>query len=550
MFVLALGGSSKPKRLRQAYIKTGLARRAEPSTVHAGGPTIAIYHASLKTFARARGQSATGAAAYRMGIAIHDARTGRTHDYRRKSGVEKFKTYVPDDAPAWAREAGLLWNAAEAAEKRSNSIVARELEVALPAELTPSQRGELAEELACFLVDRYRVAVTASIHSPGKQGDQRNHHVHLLFATRALGPDGFGAKTRVLDERVSGPQEVRWMREKVAALTNGHLRRAGVAERVDHRTLKTQAVEAAERGDVRGVLLASREPTVHCGPAATAMARRGVRSDRATRHSTNIREITSHQTIMAKRYGQFIATTTRPRESRSGAVPLPQRLRRKAPVLQHVPSSPHVMRQRDASASLYAQDIERAMQTWEIRAREILRHSDWLAHQAERLLQIFRERPEERRYTDDVWDARCAFMAAYDERKAIKNARREARWKVGVAENDLRTIDESKPSAWRLPSRREWAAKRRAERSVVAAARADLQTQEERTYPNVERAHHRLQQAYEALVRRRDELCTDEGESSDHGDALIPPTSPLPAPLPSQEGEQARASQRRRTRKP
>lgn len=221
---------------------------------------MAIYHLSVKTISRSAGRSATAAAAYRAGVEITDERTGEIHDYRRKGGVESAALILPDNAPEWARDRARLWNAAEQAEKRANSTVAREFEIALPAELSPAEREKLAHDFARELVKRHGVAADVAIHAPGKDGDDRNHHAHILLTTRRLGPDGLGEKTRELDDRKTGPQIVAQWRERFAALTNERLRENGIEARVDHRTLEAQGIE--------------REPTRHLGPAATGYERR------------------------------------------------------------------------------------------------------------------------------------------------------------------------------------------------------------------------------------------------------------------------------------
>src|SRR3546814_11463065 len=102
---------------------------------------------------------------------------------------------LPTDAPEWAADRERLWNAAELAETRKNATVAREYEIALPAELSADERRELALGLAREISERHGVAVDVSIHAPGREGDQRNHHAHLLTTTRRLGPEGLGEKT-------------------------------------------------------------------------------------------------------------------------------------------------------------------------------------------------------------------------------------------------------------------------------------------------------------------------------------------------------------------
>ena len=219
---------------------------------------MAIYHLSVKTISRSAGRSATAAAAYRSGVEITDLRTGEIHDYTRKGGVESADLVLPVGAPEWASNRAELWNAAEQAETRKNSTVAREFEIALPSELSPDERKRLAIDFAREIVARHGCAADVAIHAPGKEGDNRNHHAHILCSTRRLMPEGFGEKTRELDERKTG--QVEHWRERFAGMQNERLRDAGVEARVDHRTLKAQGID--------------REPTRHLGPAATGYERR------------------------------------------------------------------------------------------------------------------------------------------------------------------------------------------------------------------------------------------------------------------------------------
>lgn len=215
---------------------------------------------------RSAGRSAVAAAAYRFGMALHDERHVVTHDYTRRRGVECAFIVTPADAPEWAHDPQRLWNEAERAEKRINSRVAREAELALPAFLTAKERYSIVEEFSKELAERYGVAVAAAIHAPGRKGDQRNYHAHVMFTTRELDPEGFGRKTRILDDKKTGPQEVKKMRELAADIINRHLADANSDICVDHRSFKDRGIE--------------REPTRHLGPAAMEMERRGENSDR------------------------------------------------------------------------------------------------------------------------------------------------------------------------------------------------------------------------------------------------------------------------------
>jgi ATP-dependent exoDNAse (exonuclease V) alpha subunit len=219
---------------------------------------MAIYHLSVKTISRSAGRSVTAAAAYRASEKIVDFRTGEIHDYTHKQGVLSADIILPRGAPEWAKEREALWNAAEQSETRKNSTVGREFEIALPAELDASQRRQLALAVAREIVARHHCVADVAIHEPGKGGDNRNHHAHVLCSTRRLGPNGFHEKTRELDEVKQG-EVVRW-RARFAILQNQHLREAGHPERVDHRSLEDQGID--------------RIPTVHLGPSATNYERR------------------------------------------------------------------------------------------------------------------------------------------------------------------------------------------------------------------------------------------------------------------------------------
>ena len=235
---------------------------------------------------RSQGRSATAAIAYRVAERIEDRRTGLTFDYAARGGVDYTEILAPDHAPDWVRDRSELWNRVEEAETRKNSQVAREVRVALPAELTHAQRLELVREFVrSQFVDRGMVADIA-LHAPGRIGDERNHHAHILLTTREVDADGFTTKNRDWNavEVLEGWREA-WARDSNAALE-----RAGIEDRVDHRTLVAQRDEALElaaaardRGDdgaelvqtVRAIEL-DRPPLPQLSLGAWQMKERGI----------------------------------------------------------------------------------------------------------------------------------------------------------------------------------------------------------------------------------------------------------------------------------
>lgn len=237
---------------------------------------MASYSCEVSSISRGAGRSAPGAAAYRHGARLTDERTGETFDYTRRSGVEAQGLDGFGDLAA-------LWRAAEAAEKRVNACVAREIRFSLPHEIDAEERVRMCREVAAALRERYGVASSWAAHLPGDEGDQRNNHCHLLMTTRAVDADGvFGAKTRQLDVPATRGAEVQAIREIVERAGNDALARAGHARSLDRRSFKARK-EAGE-------LPAEAVPTRHLGPAAAGMERRGVRTS-AGDHNRRVRAL-------------------------------------------------------------------------------------------------------------------------------------------------------------------------------------------------------------------------------------------------------------------
>lgn len=233
---------------------------------------MATAYGVVQSINRASGRSAVAAAAYRSGSRLIDARTGRVHDYDRKRGVIHSEVTAPLGAE-WATDRQRLWDAAEAAEVRGNATVAREWLGALPHELSDDGREQVCREYAAWLAERHDVAVDWSVHAPDRRpvtGDEaRNHHVHMLITSRRVTPDGVGEKTRELDVRKSASEHIEAWRAEWESITNRRLEAEQSAARIDMRSY-------ARQGEHRVGL-----PKV--GPAASAMERRGVRSEAGDR---------------------------------------------------------------------------------------------------------------------------------------------------------------------------------------------------------------------------------------------------------------------------
>ncbi len=194
-----------------------------------------IYHLSCKTLSRSAGRNAVQAVAYRSGSRFRCERTGRLFDSSRRRGVVSTRIVVPRSETTIERQA--FWNMVEGTERRRNSTVAREFEIAIPHELDRQPSEALVIGFAQWLADHYGILVDVAIHDPSGLGDDRNRHAHLLTSTRIMKPDGtLGKKVRVLDDLRTGPAEVTAIRKAWAEMCNVALAAAGVPDLVDHRS--------------------------------------------------------------------------------------------------------------------------------------------------------------------------------------------------------------------------------------------------------------------------------------------------------------------------
>lgn len=152
----------------------------------------------MQVIGRSKGRSVVAAAAYRAGERLHDDRSGRTHDYRNRRGVERSEILVPDGAPVWVRgiDRETLWNKVEAGEKRKDAQTARELEFMLPREVSPDQRIALARDYMRQAFVAKGAVVDLAWHNKVASDGLEHPHCHALITMRPLADSGFGPKAR------------------------------------------------------------------------------------------------------------------------------------------------------------------------------------------------------------------------------------------------------------------------------------------------------------------------------------------------------------------
>ena len=154
---------------------------------------IAIYHCNISIVSRGKGKSAVAAAAYRSGEKLTNEWDGMTHDYTRKGGVVHNEIMLPPHAPPSFSDRSTLWNSVELYEKAGNAQLAREIDAALPIELSREEQIRLVREYCSSQFVSKGMCVDFAIHDT----DSGNPHCHIMLTMRPLDERGaWAAKSK------------------------------------------------------------------------------------------------------------------------------------------------------------------------------------------------------------------------------------------------------------------------------------------------------------------------------------------------------------------
>jgi len=233
---------------------------------------MAIYHFSAKVISRGCGSSALAAAAYRSASRLHDQGLDRHHDFSNKAGVVHSEVMLPDAAPVHLSNREQLWNAVEAAEVRKDAQLAREIEFAIPRELSAHDGIELARDFVAREFVELGMVADLNVHRDIGADGEAKPHAHVMLTMREVSEKGFGAKVRDWNRTELLEQ---W-RERWAEHVNQRLAELDVDARIDHRSLEAQGIGL--------------EPQNKIGPAASRMAGQGLASERLSEHFQIARE--------------------------------------------------------------------------------------------------------------------------------------------------------------------------------------------------------------------------------------------------------------------
>ena len=283
---------------------------------------MAIYHLSVKAFQRSQGDCSIAAAAYRAGALFVDSRDGQKHDFRAKKysgNVVANHVLLPGGGTMDAAE---LWNKIELHHRHPKAVTAREIEAAIPCELDAANREEIALQFAKEVTEKYGVGAQLSLHGPRRVTDKDlereplmfhiiengkrhngNWHFHLQMTACSADRNGnLGKKVEALDpihcQRHKVENMVDWARERWAEIVNEALAKAGVDDRVDHRSHIMRGIED--------------EPQIHIGKHGAAAARAGEKHPRLKANNSIKRRNRERESIDAeiiKIEGEIAAAT-------------------------------------------------------------------------------------------------------------------------------------------------------------------------------------------------------------------------------------------------
>ena len=221
---------------------------------------MAIYHLTAKTVSRGN-----GSAAAKSDYIERENRYKKDHD--------ELAYKASGNMPSWAQDMPRkYWDSADTYE-RENGRLFKQVEFALPKELTTEEQIQLATAFAEKIASSKdgKLPYSFAIHKGHGKG---NPHCHMMLSERVNDGNNRTPETwfrRAGKGEKAGAKKTLELRPKDWLLSvrrewsheaNKALEKAGHQVRIDHRTLAAQGID--------------REPTQHRGPALCAMLAKGV----------------------------------------------------------------------------------------------------------------------------------------------------------------------------------------------------------------------------------------------------------------------------------
>ena len=190
-------------------------------------------------------------------------------DYRGKS-VSHSEILTPEHAGTWAKDRETLWNNVQNKERQwKNGQLARDIEIALPRELSLEENKELVRSFSQVnFVDKGMIA-DINIHEEKSSDGNMNPHAHIMLTMKSI-DEQTGEFKSAKNRDWNNKNLLREWRENWATIVNNVYEEHGINESVDHRTLAEQGV--------------AREPEIHVGFQAHDIEKKQGYSERFARN--------------------------------------------------------------------------------------------------------------------------------------------------------------------------------------------------------------------------------------------------------------------------
>lgn len=246
---------------------------------------MALFSLHCSIISRGKGGSIIGTGAYNNRLRLKEAGTGKTYNYSAREDVLAKGILLPENAPQRLYDFQIFFEELDAAEKRKDAQLARDIIIALPIELSLEDQIDLVEELCRDIFVSEGYAVNYAIHSGSLEKERSpkdivpvqerkdNPHAHLIIPFRKVGEHGF-SRTK-LDSRTKEPkQQLVSLRKSWADIQNRAFEQLGLLVRVSHQSLKEQGID--------------RQPALHMGAVAMAQERKGRPTERGNRYLSRL----------------------------------------------------------------------------------------------------------------------------------------------------------------------------------------------------------------------------------------------------------------------
>lgn len=292
--ILLGGTSSRSKSLvkpgfellapRSTILAGAVAQRIRPITTYRlqGSTPVGCFHMRLGSVSRrprkgkhASNRQIVGSAAR----AIRRARDFQNYVERAGPYADQFD-HVESDEHGPILEGNLgkttlerldFWKRVDEFETRKNARIQFRIDAELPHWLSPKERRTIVTKFGQFFETR-DLFWFAAVHRPPNEGDQRNHHLHVVFhdrprATKETGDIDFATKK---NRSFQGRDWVQALRKDYARICTDVILRSAAEQRIDPPRIYFPG-SYADLGIVRS-------PQKHLGPGRVA----GIRGGRVT----------------------------------------------------------------------------------------------------------------------------------------------------------------------------------------------------------------------------------------------------------------------------